>query len=188
LHFAHEVDVAVEELAHQLLQLAVLAKAKAVERPAKVHEGHLVARSVVDAHVRPPRLCDVPIKFVLGTADALGQQLVEERAGLLVCLLEPILEGAVAVAHRLLDGWGFRQQALQSLEVGREDIELGGVGRVGDLLGGDGLSGNCDTFCRSARKSRYSWWMGRCWYSVTSLNSMMRFAVALNSTFSQCLS
>ena len=30
LHFAHEVDVAVEEFAHQLLQLAVLAKTQPV--------------------------------------------------------------------------------------------------------------------------------------------------------------
>ncbi len=51
LHFSHQIDILIEDQANQLFQLGVGTESKAIERPAKIHEGHLVPSSVINSYV-----------------------------------------------------------------------------------------------------------------------------------------
>ena len=147
-----------------------------------------MACPVIDAHVRPPSLSDIPVKLIPGAFDLLRQYPIQKLAGLFAGLFAPILKGAIAVSHRLLDGRSLLQKLLKFREEGLEDGKLGCFHGIGDLLGGDGLHGGMFTLCRSVRKLRYSSWMGRCWYSVTSWKVTMGLLAGLNCTSSHLLS
>lgn len=98
-----------------------------------------MACSIINTHIRSPGLCNVAIKFIFCAFDLLRKDAVKEHTGLLACLFTPILEGAIAISHRLVYGRSLYQKLLKFSEVRLENSKLGRLDSIRDLLGSDGL-------------------------------------------------
>lgn len=158
----------------------MITKAQSEQRPAKIHERHFMTSSIVYSYIGSPRFSDISIEFWFSSFDLLRDNFIQKSWGIGVSFFKPIFEGPVTIAHWLLNGRSFDKELLQLLKPGYKDGKLSGFFGIRNLFGEDGLSHHACTFWRSVRKSRYSWWIGRCWYSITSLNSMMRLAGSWN--------